>query len=212
MAIPSSVAVSHCAGLPLSAATPWRADLPLLHAGRAVLRELSMADAEPLAAALGNPDVLRYLPSGPTSVEHFTRFARWVRRERRAGRYVCFVVVPPAGTPSGLFQLWPIEPGFGTAEMGFALDPSLWGTGTFLSCATKVIDFAFEALGVRRLEFRSAVSNGRGTGALLKLGAVSEGRLRSCFASTSGVLDYTMWSILAEEWRGGRAAAGRSVR
>ena len=58
-------------------------------------------------------------------------------------------------TASGLFQLWPIEPGFDTAEVGFALDEALWGTGTFIDCATAIIDFAVDVLNVRRLECRS---------------------------------------------------------
>ena len=73
----------------------------------------------------GHAEVLRYLPPGPTTAEQFVRFIKWVRRERRAGRYLCFAVVPRGHrTAAGLFQLWPIEPGFGTAEMGFALDRS----------------------------------------------------------------------------------------
>lgn len=159
-------------------------------------------DARPLAAALGHPEVQKYLPVGPTTVEHFARFIRWVRRERRAGRYLCFAVVPRGwATAAGLFQLWPIEPGFGTAEMGFALDQALWGTGAFIDCATVVADFAFDTLGVRRLECRSAVPNARGTAALLKLGAAQEGMLRKCFPCPAGLLDHTMWSILADEWR-----------
>lgn len=173
----------------------------MLETGRAVLREVTGRDARPLSVALGTPEVQQYLPVGPTSAEQFARFIRWVRRERRAGRYLCFAAVPRGReTAAGLFQLWPIEPGFGTAEIGFALDPALWGTGTFIDCATAVVEFAFASLGVRRLECRSAVTNARGSAALLKLGAVQEGTLRQCFACPAGLLDHTMWSILAEEW------------
>lgn len=180
---------------------PWRTALPRLVTPSAVLREVAGRDARELAAALGDPRVLRYLPIGPASERDFLRFIRWARRERRAGRYLSFVVDSRRLTrAAGLFQLWPVEPGFGTAEMGFALDPALWGTGAFIECATAVVDFAFGSLGVRRLEFRSAAENDRGTAALLKLGAVAEGTLRRCFPCPAGVLDHTMWSILADEW------------
>jgi len=185
-----------------SSAGAWPARLPLLRGRSAILREVLSGDAAALAGALGTSKVLRYLPPGPTSAEHFARFIRWVRRERRAGRYLCYAVVPrDRGTAAGLFQMWPIEPGFGTAEMGFALDPTLWGNGLFVESAALALRFAFQTLGVRRLEFRSAVGNARGNGALAKLGAVPEGTLRQCFPCTAGVLDHTMWSLLASEWR-----------
>ena len=209
MAIPSTIVGD---GVPVRVPSrpAWRAALPILETRTAVLREVVLADAAPLATALGGPEVLQYLPVGPTSAEQFARFIRWVRRERRAGRYLCFGVAPHGQTAAaGVFQLWPIEPGFGTAEMGFALDPALWGTGTFLDGAIAIVDFAFTTLGVRRLECRSAVSNTRGCAALRKLGAVPEGTLRNCFPCPAGLLDHTMWSILAEEWHGGPARRPR---
>lgn len=40
------------------------------------------------------------------------------------------------------------------------------------------MEFAFDTLGVHRLEGRSAVANGRGNGALAKVEAITEGALR----------------------------------
>jgi RimJ/RimL family protein N-acetyltransferase len=180
----------------------WRSALPTISTRGAVLREVEERDAHSLTDVLANPAVRRYLPVGPTTGAEITQFIRWVRRARRRGRYICFGVVPHAhGSAAGLFQLWPIEPDFRTAEMGFALDESLWGTGIFVDCAGAVIDFAIETLHIHRIEFRSAVENTRGRAALLKLGAVQEGTLRKCFSCPAGVLDHTMWSILADDWR-----------
>jgi RimJ/RimL family protein N-acetyltransferase len=180
----------------------WRVALPVLRTRTAVLREVANRDTAALTVAMSRPEVRRYLPLGPTTEEQFSRFIRWVRRERRAGRYVCFTVVPHGcKTAAGLFQLWPVEPGFGVAEMGFALDQALWGTDTFIDCATAIVDFAVDVLAVRRLECRSAVTNTRGTAALQKLGAVQEGTLRRCFQCPEGLLDHTIWSILVDDWR-----------
>jgi RimJ/RimL family protein N-acetyltransferase len=191
----------------LSMRTTWRQELPTIHVETGTLREVASRDAASLAEALSSARVSQYLARGPETAAEFDRFISWVRRERRAGRYLCFGVVPRGERHArGLFQLWPVEPGFGTAEMGFALDPALWGTGLFLDCATAVIAFGIDTLGVRRFEFRSAVANARGTGALRKLGAVPEGTLRRCFPCNAGILDHTIWSILASEWHHGPVA------
>jgi RimJ/RimL family protein N-acetyltransferase len=57
-------------------------------------------------------------------------------------------------------------------------------------------------VGLHRLEARAAVRNGRGCGALRKLGAVREGTLRQSFLKNGEYLDQALWAILAEEWRG----------
>jgi RimJ/RimL family protein N-acetyltransferase len=191
--------------MPVHSADGWRSQVPTLSTPRALLREIAPNDAESLASALGTPEVQQYLPIGPADAAGYAQFIRWVRGERRAGRYICFAVLPGAyPTAAGLFQIWPIEPGFATAEMGFALGRSLWGTGLFQECAAAVIDFAIDTLGVRRIECRSATDNVRGAAALRKLGAVPEGTLRECFLCPGGFLDHTMWALLAREWRKGR--------
>ena len=74
-----------------------------------------------------------------------------------------------------------------------------------------VVDFAVETLGVHRLEARAAVANGRGNGALRKLGAVQEGVLRRSFLKNGEYLDQMLWSILDEEWRQAKAVLGNGV-
>jgi RimJ/RimL family protein N-acetyltransferase len=105
-----------------------------------------------------------------------------------------------------------LEPGFATAEWGFALGSAFWGSGMFVDGAEMVLNFAVETVGVLRLEARAAVANGRGNGALRKLGAVQEGVLRRSFLKNGEFLDQMLWSILGEEWRQSKAVAGhRSI-
>ena len=84
-------------------------------------------------------------------------------------------------TAIGIFQVRQLEPGFATAEWGFAIGSAFWGSGAFLDGAKMVVDFAFDVVGAHRLEARAAVANGRGNGALRKIGAVQEGVLRKSF-------------------------------
>jgi ribosomal-protein-alanine N-acetyltransferase len=93
-----------------------------------------------------------------------------------------------------------LEPGFATAEWGFALGAEYWGTGAFVTGARLVLGFAFKTLNVHRMEARAAVENGRGNGALRKLGAVPEARLRGSFLRRGKALDQVLWTILASEF------------
>ena len=56
-------------------------------------------------------------------------------------------------------------------------------------------------IGVHRLEARAAVQNGRGNGALRKVGALQEGILRKSFLRNGEHLDQVLWTILADDWR-----------
>jgi RimJ/RimL family protein N-acetyltransferase len=190
----------------------WRDGLPVMSGERVTLRELELADAPSLFAMLTTEEVSRFISPPPTTVEGFERFITWARAERAAGRYTCFAVVPHGMTSAiGLFQVRQLEPGFATAEWGFALGSAYWGTGMFLDGGRLVVEFAIETLGVRRLEARAAVANGRGNGALRKLGAVQEGVLRRSFLKNGQHLDQMLWSILSEEWRQTKAVWGNGL-
>ena len=185
----------------------WRQALPVLTGSMATLRELRLSDAPALLAMLSTEEVSRFISPPPTTVEGFERFIAWTHRERAAGNYTCFAVVPHnMDTAIGIFQVRQLEPGFGTAEWGFALGSSFWGTGIFLDAAALVIDFAFDVIGSHRLEARAAVKNTRGNAALRKIGAVREGVLRKSFLRNGEFLDQSLWTILAEEWRDAKEA------
>jgi RimJ/RimL family protein N-acetyltransferase len=182
--------------------TDWRAGLPVLAGDQITLRELRLTDAPSLLALLTTEEVARFISPPPTTVDGFERFIAWTHRERQMGNYVCFAVVPKGMTAAvGIFQVRSLEPGFGTAEWGFAMGSGFWGTGVFAEGARLVLDFAFDVIGAHRLEARAAVANGRGNGALRKIGAVQEGVLRRSFQRNGQYHDQVIWAVLSEDWR-----------
>jgi len=192
--------------------TDWRNGLPTLTGSKLTLRDLRLSDAPSLLAMLATEEVVRFISPPPTTVEGFERFIAWTHRERAAGNYICFAVVPEGtDTAVGLFQVRQLEPGFGTAEWGFAIGSPYWGSGIFAEGAKLVVNFAFEVIGVHRLEARAAVQNGRGNGALRKLGAVQEGVLRKSFLRNGEYLDQVLWTIMDEDWRQAKAVWGVTV-
>ena len=182
--------------------TDWRRALPVLQAGAVTLRELQLSDARSLLEMLTTHEVARFISPPPTSVEAFERFIDWTHRERAAGRYICFGIVP-AGLEQaiGIIQVRTLAPGFDIAEWGFAMGSSFWGTGIFQEAAKQVLAFVFTDVGIHRLEARSAVRNGRGNGALQKLGATREAVLRRSFLRDGIYHDQVIWSICHDDWQ-----------
>ncbi len=192
--------------------TDWKRGVTALQGDGFTLRELRMSDAASLLTLLTTEEVTRFISPPPTTIEGFERFIQWVQHERGAGRYVCLAVVPDGyNTAVGLFQVRQLDPTFGTAEWGFAIGSAFWGTGLFQAGAELVIEFAFEVIGVHRLEARAAVHNGRGNGALRKVGAVQEGILRKSFLRGGKYLDQALWAIISEDWYRSKAVWGSKV-
>jgi [ribosomal protein S5]-alanine N-acetyltransferase len=190
----------------------WRQGLPLLTSGRVTLRELRREDAATLFSMLSTEEVSRFISPPPTTVEGFARFIDWAIQERECGAYACFGVVPEGMTTAvGLFQLRSLEYGFGLAEWGFALGSAFWGSEVFERSANLVLEFAFDTVGVHRIEARASIANGRGNGALRKIGAVQEGVLRRSFLRNGVYHDQLLWSILAEDWHLQREETPRQI-
>jgi len=167
------------AGVAPIVSSDWRQGLPTLRGTQVVLRELRASDATSLCALLSTEEVARFMSPPPTTVEGFERFI----------------------TAIGIFQIRETEAGFGTAEWGFAIGSAFWGSGVFQDGAELVLDFAFKTLGVNRLEARAAALNGRGNGALLKVGAVQECILRKSFLCNGQYIDQILYSILESDRR-----------
>jgi len=197
---------------PVPTSTDWRSGLPTLCGSLVTLRELRLTDARSLHEALTTDEVSRFISPPPTTVEGFEQFIAWTHGQRAAGRYVCFAVVPRGSeTAIGLFQVRALEEGFGNAEWGFAIAHEYWGSGVFVDGALLVLDFAFETIGTQRLEARAALKNGRGNGALCKIGAVQEAVLRRSFLRNGEYLDQALWTILSDDYREAKVVWGPKI-
>jgi RimJ/RimL family protein N-acetyltransferase len=158
-------------------------------------------DALSLLSMLSTEEVAKFISPPPTTPQGFKKFIAWAHRERQLGNQFTFGMVPDGCDHAvGLVQVRAIAPRFSVAEWGFAVGSPFWGTGLFLASARMTIDFAFQNTGVNRLEARAVVHNGRGNGALRKLGAVPEGVLRGSLLKDGKYVDQVMWSIVVQDW------------
>jgi ribosomal-protein-alanine N-acetyltransferase len=178
-------------------APDWWVQVPVLSGPSIRIREVEAADAAALLELFSDPLVNRYLYSPPASLATFEGFIGWAQRQRETAKCVCFAVVPKGlQQPIGLFQLRALDGQFQLAEWGFAMAPSFWSTGLFEEAATLVAEFAF-AIGVKRIEARAVVKNGRANRALEKIGAKGEALLRKAFKHNEPQF---LWAIVSDEW------------
>ena len=184
------------------AAERWTEHVQQLSGDRVVVREVVESDAETLVELLSDPRVTEHLSSPPPSVSAFAAFIRWAQRQRATGNGVCFGIVPQ-GTNSavGIIQVRALELTFATSEWGFAIGAAFWSTGVFVEAANLVAAFAFDTLKVNRLEARVVGGNGRGNGALHKLGAHPEANLAHAFRKDGRAEPQWLWSLREDDWR-----------
>ena len=166
----------------------WRNALPVMTGTKVTMRELEVSDAASLFAMLTPEEVSRFISPPPTTVEGFEKFILWARSEREAGRYACFAVVPHGmSTAVGLFQVRQLEAGFATAEWGFALGSSFWGTGMFIDAGQLVVEIGLAP--VKPAEF-----------VIFRIGQMASGAPSECERSS--------WSLASMAYSTPRAPNG----
>ena len=182
----------------------WRRALPELTGERVIVRELRPSDAPALHRVASAAEIVRHTWPPPATIKAVEQFIDWTAMKRARGEYLCFGIVPRAGGEvAGMFELRSFHPAFFRAELGFVLHPAWWGSGLFLEAARLVCGFAFDVIGVHRIEARASTENPRGNAALQKIGARKEGRLRAAFISDGRYVDQYLWAIVNEQHRSG---------
>jgi RimJ/RimL family protein N-acetyltransferase len=85
--------------------------------------------------------------------------------------------------------------------------PQEWGTAVNPECKFLLLRHAFGVMRVNRVSFVTDLLNKRSQAAIVKLGAVREGILRSHMVSQGGrIRDSVLFSIIAPEWPAVRAS------
>ncbi|GAB2561185.1 GNAT family N-acetyltransferase [Nocardia heshunensis] len=134
-------------------------------------------------------DLLRQLNS-------LTDWQLWTVRTRRE------VAGVPAGAIVGVTAYLDVRARDAGLEIGFTVyTPAVWGTTVNPEAKLLLLGYAFDTLGVGRVQLKTDVRNQRSQQAIARLGAKYEGTLRRQFRREDGTLrDSVLFSIIAEEW------------
>ena len=179
----------------------WTDRVPPLDGDLTTLREVAASDVYPLFALFSDPAVTEYMAPPPPTLAKFAGFVEWSFQQREQGHGVCFGIVPAGMEVAvGILQVR-LDPSLSGAEWGFVLSSHFWSTGVFSNAANVLVEFAFTAMHIKRLEARIAQRNRRAHVAMQKLGARFESTLAE--SSPQGIPrdPESVWTLREPEWR-----------
>lgn len=94
-----------------------------------------------------------------------------------------------------------------SGEIGYWLAGAHEGQGVVTRACARFFDFAFDELGLHRMELSAAVGNERSRAVAARLGMREEGIARDGCRVADGYLDLVSYGILEDEWRARRLAS-----
>jgi len=166
---------------------------PPLAADGVVLRETNDGDAAWIRKAWNDPDIARFIVATPSPFAQ-----RWA-----SGTDAELVIADAAsGEPLGLISLRVAERDPGLAAIGYWLRAEARGRGAATAGVRLVARWAFDALGVQRLELTTAPENAASQRVAERVGFTREGVLRGLVATENdGRRDNVMFSLLPADLR-----------
>ena len=131
--------------------------------------------------ALRQPDLFQYtLHSMKTQEEIKAYFQIAYAQWRQHLEYPFAILHPESGQIIGTTRFYQIMPAQASLAIGYTwLDKDYHGTGLNSLFKHLMLEFVFKTLNFQRVEFRTDSENLRSIRSLQKLGAISEGELRS---------------------------------
>jgi len=176
----------------------------ILENDRAILRPLSIDDFDLLLPySINEPTLWQYSLTPADGPENLKKYINAALKKRAKNDSYPFIVFDKATQKiAGSTRFYDYQKTHNTVQLGYTWYGSkYWGTGLNQNCKQLMLSFAFDTLGIHRVEFRADNNNKRSIAAMKKLGCTEEGILRSnCADATSGRRDSIILSILKKEW------------
>lgn len=167
---------------------------PLLESDLENLLEISINEPETwefsLVRANGRENLEKYIQIALKAKESKTEFP-FIVFDKKSGKY------------AGSTRFYDMNLPFKTLQLGYTwYGKQFRGTGLNKHCKFLLLQFAFETLGMERVEFRADFNNKRSIAAMVSIGCTIEGVLRDHMPTfeSEARRDSIILSILRNEW------------
>jgi [ribosomal protein S5]-alanine N-acetyltransferase len=176
---------------------------PRLHTVRLQLRPFTRADADALFALHSNAHVLRYWDAPPwrepARAEGFIAACRQIEEEGSGARLA--IERGADGVFLGWVGVTRWNPDHRSASLGYCLDEAASGQGYATEAARALLQWAFGALDLNRVQAEADTRNAASARVLEKLGFEREGTLREDCIVNGEVSDSWVYGLIKREWR-----------
>jgi RimJ/RimL family protein N-acetyltransferase len=170
-----------------------------------LLRPLQATDIDNLLdISINEPETWEYSlvrANGKENLENYIQIALKARENKTEFPFIVFD--KKTGKYAGSTRFYDINLAFKTLQLGYTwYGKDFRGTGLNKHCKYLLLQFAFETLGMERVEFRADNNNARSIAAMKSIGCKVEGVFRSHMPTFGSDLrrDSIVLSILRSEW------------
>lgn len=156
--------------------------------------------------SVNQPDIWTYSSQKAAGEENLKKYIEFALNARASGNEYPFIVFDKRKQAyAGSTRFYDIQLQHQTLQLGFTwYGKEFQGTGVNKHCKYLLLQFAFEQIGMERVEFRADNNNARSIAAMKSIGCTVEGVLRSHANKVDGGRrDSIVLSILKDEWFGG---------
>jgi RimJ/RimL family protein N-acetyltransferase len=180
-------------------------DQTILEDDVVLLRPLQRSDVENLLEISENePETWEYSlvrANGRANLENYIQIA--LEAKAKGTEFSFIVLDKKSGKYAGSTRFYDIHINFKTLQLGYTwYGKDFRGTGLNKHCKFLLLQFAFETLGMERVEFRADNNNKRSIAAMKSIGCTVEGVLRNQMPTFESDVrrDSIVLSILKSEW------------
>ncbi len=151
------------------------------------------------------PELWKYSLQPADGLENLKVYIDFALRGRKEEMAYPFIVFDKRTQQiAGSTRFYDFQKNHNTVQLGYTwYGKEFQGTGLNKQCKMLMLEFAFENIGVDRVEFRADANNERSIAAMKSIGCTVEGILRNNCAAPKGRRDSIVLSILKDEWFGG---------
>ena len=173
-----------------------------------LLRPLQQNDYENLLPfSLHEPDLWKYSLVTAAGADGLKNYMQIALDARTADKEYAFIVFDKRTNEyAGSTRFYDINIPFQTLQLGYTwYGQKFQRTGLNRHCKYLLLSFAFENIGMERVEFRADNNNARSVSAMKNIGCKVDGVLRSNMPTRNNTIrrDSIVLSILKDEWFGG---------
>lgn len=175
----------------------------IIETKRLILRPFTIEDAEDAFKNWTNDELvtefLRWPRHGNLSVTREV-LNDWIKEYSHKNFYQWAIELKELAEPIGSISVVEMDEKTEKVQIGYAIGTKWWNEGLTSEALAGIIPFFFERVKVQRLEAQHDPKNTSSGKVMEKNGLTYEGTLRKADWNNQGIVDASMYSLLAEEY------------